>query len=161
MRRNLLALLIVLVFSAAATQAEDWPQWEGPNRDSVWPEEGIVDRFPDQGLPIAWRAEVGLGYAGPAVADGRIYLMDYLRESGEMTNNPGKRDKLTGKERVLCLDAKTGTPIWKHEYARIQPFLSGRAALHTHRRRRQSLRLGRGGEPVVSRCQGRESDLER
>ncbi len=118
MRRNLLALLVVLVFSAAATQAEDWPQWEGPNRDSVWSEEGIVDRFPDQGLPIAWRAEVGLGYAGPAVADGRIYLMDYLRESGEMTNNPGKRDKLTGKERVLCLDAKTGTPIWKHEYAR-------------------------------------------
>ena len=118
MRRNMLSLLVVLVFSAAATQAEDWPQWEGPNRDSVWPEDGIVDRFPDQGLPIVWRAEVGLGYAGPAVADGRIYLMDYLRESGELTNNPGKRDKLTGKERVLCLDAKTGTPIWKHEYAR-------------------------------------------
>ena len=59
-----------------------------------------------------------MGYAGPAVADGRIYVMDYLRESGEMTNNPGKRDKLTGKERVLCLDAKTGTLIWKHEYAR-------------------------------------------
>ena len=97
---------------------DDWPQWLGPNRDSVWREKGIVDRFPQTGLPVQWRVPVGLGYAGPAVAGGKVYLMDYVRRSGEVTNNPGGPDKLEGTERVLCLDAATGKLLWKHEYDR-------------------------------------------
>ena len=39
--------LAVLVFlgSAATSRAEDWPQWRGPNRDGVWNETGLLDRF--------------------------------------------------------------------------------------------------------------------
>ena len=113
--------VVVLVLVPLVARADDWPQWLGPQRDSVWRETGIVEQIPDDGLPVVWRSEVGLGYSGPAVADGRVYLMDYLLESGKVTNNPGGRDKLTGKERVLCLDAKTGDPIWEHSYDR--PYL--------------------------------------
>ncbi len=111
---SLLALLVLV----AASLADDWPQWLGPNRDSVWREKGIVERFPAEGLKIAWRAPVQMGYAGPAVAQGRVYLMDYVREAGEFKNNPGGREKLEGKERVLCLDAGSGKLLWKHEYDR-------------------------------------------
>ena len=38
--------------------------------------------------------------------------MDYVRRSGEVTNNPGGPDKLEGTERVLCLDAATGALQW-------------------------------------------------
>jgi outer membrane protein assembly factor BamB len=101
-----------------STFADDWPQWLGPNRDSVWREEGIVQRFPEEGLKVIWRAPVALGYAGPAVADGKVFVMDYVRRSGEIENNPGGRDRLQGTERLLCLAEDTGKPVWKHAYDR-------------------------------------------
>jgi outer membrane protein assembly factor BamB len=100
------------------TLAADWPQWLGPRRDSVWREEGIIDRIPDEGLKVNWRVPVGWGYAGPAVAGGRVYLIDYVHQSGEVTNNPGRRDPLEGTERIVAFDAQTGEIRWKHQYER-------------------------------------------
>ena len=86
--------------------ADDWAQWGGPKRDSVWREKGIVKTLPkadESGfLPRVWSTPIGGGYAGPAVANGRVYITDYLRENRT--------------ERVLCLNAETGKIIWKHEY---------------------------------------------
>lgn len=96
--------------------SSDWPQWMGPTRDGVWQETGIVEKFPEGGLPVKWRAKIGGGYAGPAVVGDRVYVMDYLRKEGELANNPGARNELKGTERVLCLDAATGDIVWKHEY---------------------------------------------
>ena len=97
---------------------DDWPQWLGPKRDAVWRETGLVTKFPDKGLPVKWRVPVALGYSGPAVANGRVYLTDYVRESGEAGNDPATRKTLKGNERVLCLDASTGKPLWEHKYPR-------------------------------------------
>ena len=110
-------LLSILCFSGAV-RADDWPQWLGPQRDSHYREDGVVDRFPESGLKVRWRAPLGLGYAGPAVAGGRVYVMDYLKAEGTVMNNPGAPDRLQGKERVLCLDSATGKVLWKHEYER-------------------------------------------
>jgi len=96
--------------------SDDWPQWLGPQRDSVWREQGIVRTFPAEGLKVLWRAPVALGYAGPAVAEGRVYVADYVRRAGDGDSGPTARDKLDGSERVLCFDAATGRLLWKHEY---------------------------------------------
>ena len=66
--------------------ADDWPQWLGPNRDSVWRESGIVEKFPTNGPPVRWRAKIGGGYAGPSVAKGRVYVADRRLAPG--TSNP-------------------------------------------------------------------------
>jgi len=95
--------------------ADDWPQWMGPNRDGVWHEKGIIKSIPDAGLPVKWRVPVAGGYSGPAVANGKVYLTDFLREKGELANNPGERNELHGIERVHCFDANTGEELWKHE----------------------------------------------
>ena len=92
----------------STTFADDWPQWMGPDRASIWHEDGIVDRFPEEGLPVKWRTPVGLGYSGPAVAGGKVFVMDYLPRSGKVSNSPGGRVVLEGEERVLCFDAATG-----------------------------------------------------
>lgn len=118
MRIAPLVASFAVLFSLSPLLAGDWPQFLGPSRDSVWREKGIVDRFPREGLPIRWRTSVALGYSGPAVANGRVYVMDYVVRSGKFTNNPDRRDGLQGTERVLCLDADTGQLIWKHEYDR-------------------------------------------
>ncbi|MFV1968265.1 MAG: PQQ-binding-like beta-propeller repeat protein, partial [Pirellulaceae bacterium] len=86
-------------------------------RDSVWREEGIVKSLPSDPLPAKWRLPVGVGYSGPAVANGHVYLTDYVIADGEIVNNPGRRIKLQGKERILCVNADNGNPIWKHEYS--------------------------------------------
>ncbi|RPI85077.1 MAG: pyrrolo-quinoline quinone [Planctomycetaceae bacterium] len=93
----------VLLFGAATAAADDWPQWGGPKRDLVWREADIVDRLPaGKVLPRMWSTPIGEGYAGPAVANGRVYLADRIKDQG--------------LERVLCLNAETGKVIWKHQY---------------------------------------------
>src|SRR4051812_25351224 len=62
--------------------AEDWPQWLGTKRDGVWREGGLVERFPEGGPKVRWRVPVGEGYTGPAVANGRVYLMDFQSGKG-------------------------------------------------------------------------------
>ena len=100
------AVLLVAWASAGAgpLHADDWPQWGGPQRDCVWREKGIVKTLPqsDGLLPRVWSTPLAEGYAGPAVAAGRVYVTDRLAEAGA--------------ERVFCLDADSGKVIWKHEY---------------------------------------------
>jgi len=103
---------------SAIAQADDWPQWLGPQRDGVWREAGVIDKVPAEGLPIAWRAKVAKGYAGPAVADGKVFLFDYEAATGEVANLPSRRDKLTGEERLTAFNLTTGELIWRQSYAR-------------------------------------------
>jgi outer membrane protein assembly factor BamB len=117
LRRLLPALALACL--ASAGRADDWPQWMGPDRDDVWREKGILAKFPKEGPKVLWRASVAWGYAGPAVADSRVYVMDYLTEADVLKLNNAniwKPSKIEGKERVRCLDAKSGEVLWKHEY---------------------------------------------
>ncbi|QDS91913.1 outer membrane biogenesis protein BamB [Roseimaritima multifibrata] len=96
-------------------QADDWPQWMGTHRDNVWRENNIVESFPDDGPSVVWRIPVAGGYAGPAVANGRVYVTDYVTAEDVQTDN-FNRETYSGTERVLCLDERDGRLIWKHEY---------------------------------------------
>ena len=115
MRTVSVITLIASVFISSVTYGEDWPQWMGQNRDGVWNEKHVVDAIPEGGLPVKWRVPVRHGYSGPAVAKGRVFVM-YYDTAGEVSNNPSGISDLTGEERVLCFDAKTGAEIWKHSY---------------------------------------------
>lgn len=113
MRRFIvLCAFLTLVHS---TIADDWPQWMGPKRDGVWRETGIIDKFPADGANIVWRSPISGGFTGPAVADGKVYVADYLTE-GNVKKEVYDRTNFKGKERIHCLDAKTGKPAWKYEY---------------------------------------------
>lgn len=123
MRRVCPAVLVAILVGAAVARpcrcpADDWPQWMGPNRDAVWAETGIVRAFPKEGPKVLWRTPVSTGYAGPAVAGGKVFVADRLL--GKRVTNPADpfdtKTRVPGTERVLCLDAKTGGELWKHEY---------------------------------------------
>ncbi|MEM8946195.1 MAG: PQQ-binding-like beta-propeller repeat protein [Planctomycetota bacterium] len=116
-RATCLSLIAVLT-THASLRAEDWEQWRGPQRDGVWRETGIRDDIPSDGLPERWRVPVALGYAGPAVADGKVYLFEYEKEQGELKNSPGGRPKLDGVERLRCLSSASGEELWRYEYDR-------------------------------------------
>lgn len=117
MIRTILVQLAFLLLTLTA-QADEWPQWQGPQRDGVWRESGILNSFPSDGPEVTWRTPVAGGYSGPAVADGRVFLADYVFEKGDASPSPDKRNTLEGTERLLCLEERTGNLLWKHEYKR-------------------------------------------
>ncbi len=92
----------------APLTADDWPEWRGKGRLGLWTESGILDEFPDDGLEFTWRVPIRSGFAGPAVADGRVFVLDYQE-------NPGSRT-MDGTERLVCLDEETGEILWTHEW---------------------------------------------
>lgn len=116
-RRILLSCLLLLL-SMLQVRSDDWPQWMGPQRDGIWRETGILEKFPAGGPKVLWRSKVSWGYAGPAVADGLVYVPDYWTSDDVRKASQPFRPKtpLKGKERLLCLDAQTGKQVWKYEY---------------------------------------------
>ena len=109
-----MAILMVLV-SATVARADDWPQWMGPKRDNVWREDGLLDKFPAGGPKVLWRSPVAGGYAGPAVAAGKVYCSEYKSEKNLGEGN-FTRKEADGVETIFCLDEKTGERRWEHKY---------------------------------------------
>lgn len=75
-----LRLIVIVMVGAAAlltttVHADDWPEWRGAGREAVWTEDGILERFPAGALKVTWRTPIQGGFAGPVVADGRIFVM--------------------------------------------------------------------------------------
>ena len=97
----------VAALATVSLAAEDWPEWRGAGRLGVWTETGIVNDLPDE-LLVRWRTPIRSGYSGPAVADGRIFITDWLEDPDSRT--------LDGTERALALDEETGEILWTHEW---------------------------------------------
>jgi outer membrane protein assembly factor BamB len=77
---------------------EDWPRWRGPRGDGI-SKENPGEAWPKDGLKRLWVADVGIGYASPVAAGGRVYLFSL--------NN--------GKDNLTCFDAMTGRVVWSDE----------------------------------------------
>jgi len=91
-------VVALLLCCCASVRGDDWPQWRGPNRNGISDETGWLVQWP----PVEnWRVDVGEGYSGVTVKDGRVYTMGWS----------------SSEDTVLCLDAATGTQIWDHVYS--------------------------------------------
>jgi len=98
-------LLISCIFCNSQNQSNitDWPQWRGPGRDGIWIENISIDSLKADNIKKIWSAPVGPGYSGPTVADKRVFVMDYIKET-------------VPSERVHCFDALTGRSLWTYAY---------------------------------------------
>ncbi len=108
-------LFFLFTADSLLVAADEWPHWMGPQRDNVWRETGILQKFPEGGPPVLWRTPVAGGYAGPAVAGGRVFITDYVTADDVKVDN-FERAHFTGQERVLCLDQQSGEILWQHSY---------------------------------------------
>ena len=86
----------IVLLAVAAASGQDWPQFLGPTRNGVytgaaggvWPP------------AVVWKKDVGAGFAGPVVVQGRLILFH----------------RLGNRETVECVDAKTGKRVWVYDY---------------------------------------------
>jgi outer membrane protein assembly factor BamB len=89
----------MLLITAGAVDAEDWPQFLGPRRDGVSNEAGVKAWGAD-GPRVLWAREVGEGYAGPVIAGERLIVFQ----------------RVGNEEVVECLGAADGKPRWRFAY---------------------------------------------
>jgi outer membrane protein assembly factor BamB len=97
--RRILAVLLALG-AGAALSAQDWPQILGPGRNGIYTGPPILSSFPRGGPPALWTRDVGAGFAGPAVAGGRLVLFH----------------RVNNRETVEAMDAVTGKTVWSFDY---------------------------------------------
>lgn len=93
------AASLALATAAGWSQAANWAQWRGPDRNGLSAETGLLQQWPEAGPPLVWQVnDLGDGYSTPSIVGDRIYLL----------GNQGLDD-----EYVLCLNAANGEEIWK------------------------------------------------
>jgi outer membrane protein assembly factor BamB len=86
----------------------EWFQWRGADRTGRSPETGLLESWPQGGPKLAWKATgIGLGYSGPAIADGMIYVTGEDKTSGYVYALD-----LTGKKVWSEKLGKAGAPGW-------------------------------------------------
>jgi len=82
MRNLLLASLLLLV---SAAQADDWPQWRGPNRDGRSREKGLMRKWPGTGPRKLWSVRgLGEGYSTVSVVGDVIYTTGMTGGQGRL-----------------------------------------------------------------------------
>ncbi|MDO5581584.1 MAG: PQQ-binding-like beta-propeller repeat protein [Planctomycetia bacterium] len=76
-----------------------WPQFRGEQRDAISREK--LDLTSENPKKI-WEIPIGAGYAGPAVVDGTVYLIDY--------------DEKNRRDLVRALSLDDGREIWRFSW---------------------------------------------
>ncbi len=65
-----------VIATACVSLAADWPQWQGPDRNSMSRERGLLQEWTPDGPPLAWKVDgLGGGDSAPSVAGGRVFGM--------------------------------------------------------------------------------------
>jgi outer membrane protein assembly factor BamB len=96
-----------LIVCATSALGADWYHWRGPWQNGVSPEKDLPASWsPNKDDPdsnLIWKAPYGCR-STPVIMNGRVYII----------NNVGKG--VTEQERVMCLDAETGKPLWEKSF---------------------------------------------
>jgi outer membrane protein assembly factor BamB len=98
---NFFIPVIILLLAFSDVYSQDWPQYLGPDRNSTSPQKGILKSWPESGPEILWTANIGIGYGGPVVRDGKVYLLD--------------RDDKVG-DNLRCFELSSGKELWNFSY---------------------------------------------
>lgn len=91
----------------------EWPQWRGPNRDSISTDKGLLKEWPADGPKLLWQVNsVGVGYSSIAIKDERIIT----------------QGDIDGVEHIIALDLKDGRTLWAVQPAPVVSLLETRIA---------------------------------
>jgi outer membrane protein assembly factor BamB len=98
---RLIIPVIFLIICLGNIYAQEWPQYLGPDRNSISPQKGILRTWPGDGPEVLWTASLGIGYGGPVARDGKVYLLDRDDQVGDM---------------LKCFDLSNGKELWNFSY---------------------------------------------
>ncbi len=83
--------------AGVASSTSDWPQWQGPDRNGLSSERGLLQAWPASGPPLVWSVSgIGAGYGSIAVKGDRIFVQGSNR----------------GQSIVFSLNRADGKQVW-------------------------------------------------
>ena len=95
--------VLVSVVAVPVALASASPQFRGPDRDGIFPAEGLLQSWPESGPAMVWSTSgLGEGYASVAIADGRLFTT-------------GAKD---GKGSIHAFDLE-GNRLWSQVYGEV------------------------------------------
>jgi outer membrane protein assembly factor BamB len=100
-KRKMLIPVVILFVCIANVYAQDWPRYLGPNGNSTSDQKDLLRSWPVGGPEVLWTVNLGIGYGGPVVKGGKVYLLD--------------RDDKVG-DNMKCFDLSTGKELWNFGY---------------------------------------------
>ena len=102
MKQSKMYITVAVLFVwTANVHAQDWPQYLGPNRNSTSGQKDLLRTWPENGPEVLWTVDVGIGFGGPVVKDGKVYLLDRVEEAGD---------------NLRCFDLSSGEELWNFAY---------------------------------------------
>jgi outer membrane protein assembly factor BamB len=99
--RKLYVQIVILLVCLTNVYAQGWPQYLGPDRNSISSQKGILRSWPENGPELLWTVDVGIGYGGPVIKDDKVYLLD--------------RDDKVG-DKLRCFNLSIGEELWNFGY---------------------------------------------
>ena len=98
-------VILFLALGLFHVNAEDWPQWRGPQRNGISKETGLLKEWPKEGPKLAWQVkDIGSGYSTPSIVGKRLYLV----------SNEGM-----DKEFVQALEVADGKRAWSTPIGKV------------------------------------------
>ena len=83
--------------------SSSWPRFRGKNFDNISKADIELTNGWDNGEPnILWSVDLGEGHAGPVIADGKVFVLDY--------------DENKRQEILRCFSFVDGKEIWRRGY---------------------------------------------
>lgn len=108
--------LTVGFFILLSATAQDATRWRGPSGNGIYAESGLLKTWPAEGPEILWSFKgLGKGHSSVAIADGFIYTMGMLEETGYLfkfdMNGKLLYKKPYGPEYIESFHGSRGTPV--------------------------------------------------
>jgi len=92
------ALIATFVATGITTNAQDWPQWRGANREGISTERNLNLDWTEQNPPLLWTfRDAGSGFSAPTIVGTTLYCQGAAE----------------GNDFAFALDTKSGNLIWK------------------------------------------------
>lgn len=117
--------LLACILVVQSIQANDWPQWRGPDRNGISHETGLLKEWPKDGPKLVWAAaDIGSGYATPSIVGKRIYVLGNNGLENEFVQALSVED---GKRIWMTPLGKVGNPKQQPNFpaARSTPTVEG------------------------------------
>ena len=93
-------ILFCILTCSPAVWGQPPTKWRGPDSDGIYPETGLLKRWPAEGLKLLWSFDgMDQGFTSPAISGGFIYMASMMGETGYLFK--------------LSLDGKM---VWKRPY---------------------------------------------
>lgn len=119
------AVALAIFVSTSFLQADDFPQWRGPNRDGISRETGLLKEWPEEGPKLLWRVQnAGEGYSTPSVVGDQLFALGNEGLDNEFVKAFSTAD---GKELWMTRIGKVGEPNQRPPYpgTRSTPTVDG------------------------------------